>query len=915
MNPPLFRTWLLAFYLSGHLSTTWAQTEERSWSYTYNALGLIETADGPRTDVEDITRYEYDDQGHLVRVINALGHSTTLSHFDSLGKPQTVTDPNGVITTLSYSAQGWLASASTAGNTTSFEYNAVGDITRLTHGDGSWLAYTWDDARRLTRITNNMDEHIEFDLDPMGNRTAQRLKDSTGKLTRQHQWVYDELGRLLRSVGAAGQTNSMRYDLNDNPALHTNPRNNSNNRAYDPLDRLAQSTNALNGITKYEYDAQDNLTQVKDPREVTTRYQYDALGNLTALISPDSGTSTYVYDTAGNVIKKTDAKGIVSDYEYDALNRLIARRYPSQPELDTQYRYDMTEDGNNGIGRLTAANNADSELLFSYDERGKLTELRQTLMVNGVAQQETLYYRYNDMGQLAQVNYPAPLSLHYQRDVIGRVNNVQIQQVNTPPDDFASHISYLPFGPLTSVNWKNGTLLNRDYDQDYRLVKQTVSNWESTYHYDANGNITRLQSDIFGDLNYQYDALDRLTEEKVDNHQNKYVYDAGDNRIEKAHISPANGQTQDSSVTEYQYETASNRLTHIADQPVTTDIVGNLTEDRADRQMFYDAQNRLSRVKNGELDLAEFRYNALGQRTQKITPQGVTTFLYSPTGQLLGETQFDSQGKKAKTQFYIWLDSLPLGGVTMDYDAQGAVIESTPFYLHSDHLNTPRLATNTSQQRVWQWKSDAFGIGEANGALSLNLRFPGQYFDTETRLHYNYFRDYDPKSGRYMQSDPIGLWGGINTYNYANSNPLHTYDKYGLETTVIHVEGKIPHSALHVSNANGGQFLYDPAGSYVPPSQLPRGSGDFFEGPDANLDSYRNYWGEAGNKVNIYPLGTTEEQDNIIIERAIEQGGGMNFFCAASVSAVLNGVCGVNFSFWPNTLGENASKSNCKASN
>ncbi|MEF9671663.1 hypothetical protein QNM99_00625 [Pseudomonas sp. PCH446] len=81
-----------------------------------------------------MTRYEHDDQGHLVRVINALGHSTTLSDFDSLGNPQTVIDPNGVVIALSYSPQGWLVSASTAGNTINFEYNATGDITRLIHG-------------------------------------------------------------------------------------------------------------------------------------------------------------------------------------------------------------------------------------------------------------------------------------------------------------------------------------------------------------------------------------------------------------------------------------------------------------------------------------------------------------------------------------------------------------------------------------------------------------------------------------------------------------------------------------------------------------------------------------------------------------------------------------------------------------
>ncbi|MFE1817127.1 RHS repeat protein, partial [Pseudomonas otitidis] len=109
-----------------------------------------ETADGPRTDVQDITRYAYDAQGHLTSVTNALGHVTQLSSFDSYGNPQTVIDPNGVTTTLGYTPQGWLASVSVGGGTTAFEHDAIGQITRVTRADGSWLAYTWDDARRLT---------------------------------------------------------------------------------------------------------------------------------------------------------------------------------------------------------------------------------------------------------------------------------------------------------------------------------------------------------------------------------------------------------------------------------------------------------------------------------------------------------------------------------------------------------------------------------------------------------------------------------------------------------------------------------------------------------------------------------------------------------------------------------------------
>ena len=108
------------------------------------------------------------------------------------------------------------------------------------------------------------------------------------------------------------------------------------------------------------------------------------------------------------------------------------------------------------------------------------------------------------------------------------------------------------------------------------------------------------------------------------------------------------------------------------------------------------------------------------------------------------------------------------------------------YYIHTDHLNTPRAISNATGQDVWRWDhTEPFGADMANGnpsglgTFEFNLRLPGQYFDKETNLHYNYFRDYDPGIGRYIESDPIGLVGGINTYVYTN-NPLSEIDPYGL---------------------------------------------------------------------------------------------------------------------------------------
>ncbi|MFO1350153.1 MAG: RHS repeat-associated core domain-containing protein [Gammaproteobacteria bacterium] len=110
------------------------------------------------------------------------------------------------------------------------------------------------------------------------------------------------------------------------------------------------------------------------------------------------------------------------------------------------------------------------------------------------------------------------------------------------------------------------------------------------------------------------------------------------------------------------------------------------------------------------------------------------------------------------------------------------------YFIHTDHLDTPRVITDAAGTVVWRWVSDPFGEAAANEdpdqdsvTFTFNLRFPGQYFDAETGLHYNYTRDYDPTVGRYVQSDPIGLRGGINTYAYVKGNPLLFSDLFGLQ--------------------------------------------------------------------------------------------------------------------------------------
>lgn len=163
--------------------------------------------------------------------------------------------------------QGWLASSSTGTAVIRYTYSNTGDITQISMGDGNWIKYRHDNARRVVGITNRLGESVDYTLDAQGNRTRIQIKSSTGAAVNTQQYVYDELGRLLRSLGAAGQTHQFGDDLNDNLVSATSPRNHKTQHSFDALNRLVQSVDPLGAITRINYDPNDRPTQVMEEGE------------------------------------------------------------------------------------------------------------------------------------------------------------------------------------------------------------------------------------------------------------------------------------------------------------------------------------------------------------------------------------------------------------------------------------------------------------------------------------------------------------------------------------------------------------------------------------------------------------------------------------------------------------------------
>lgn len=781
--------------------TTGFQAGSRAWTYTWYANALLQSVDGPRTDLSDLTQYEYTASGALKKTTNALGEVTEVLEHTAAGLPQRVRLPSGQEQTYSYTPRGWLKTVSRNGDTMSMDYDAVGQLTRLVRYDGTALNYDYDEARRLKAVYNDQGERIDYQRDLAGNVRQETIKNSSGTLRYQHNRTYDELSRLLTDLGMNGQQITYGYDKEGSETRTTDALGHGLTQAFDGLNRLYSSTQRLSGdsgpTTQYRYAATGQVDRVIAPNGATTTYQHDGLGCLRQQQSPDTGTTTYQCDLAGNRTQQQDARGVASNYQYDALNRLRAVQYPGSTSENASFSYGTPADGT-AAGQLTAFSNDSGQTALSYDLAGQLTQRSDTV----AGRVFDSYYGFTPAGQLWAIAYPSGRVVYYGRDAQGRVNAVTSYPdlEGSAEQIIASDIQYEPFGPIARIEHGNGLSALYQRDQDYRLDTFTLKHGNDTlfyvdYTYDAANRITERLDTDHGSV-MQYDALDRLIHEQWAGTALSgglaYSYDANGNRLSLS-FDDGNGGGFSLPNT---FLGNSNRLGTMNEITISHDDAGNRTDDGV-RQYAYNHANRMSSTSLGGQPQAQYRYNAQGQRVLISNPDGrQRVLIYDHAGHYLEEIFLRASGSVDKRIDFVWLDDTPLAQITTFYSESGAKSGEQLRHLHPDHLNTPRLATNDSGQITWRWESDGFGLvgpmtdPDGNGTdEDVRLRFPGQIVDDESGAFYNYFRDYEPWTGRYLESDPIGLNGGLNTYGYVGGNPLWWVDPRGEDLIIEDGEG------------------------------------------------------------------------------------------------------------------------------
>jgi len=603
--------------------------QTRTWTYTWDATGLLLSVNGPLSGAGDTTTFTWTN-GNLTRVTNALGQATDILAYDPRGLPTQVRDPNGAVTDLTYDARGRLLGvirrAASGDATTSFAYDAAGLLTRMTLPDGSYLDYSYDAAHRLTAVTNNLGERIEYSLDLMGNRTAETIRTAAGgTITKTMTRAYDQLGRLLRSIGAANQTTAYAYDHEGNVVSLTDPLNGLTTQAYDALDRLIQSTDATRtGLTDYGYDTRDNLTEVTDPRGIATAYVYNGFGEAIQAASPDAGTTVYRYDAAGRLTEATDGRNVTTQYAYDNLNRVTAKSFPHSRGENVTYAYDDPTAGSFGIGRLTRIVDESGTTSFAYDARGNLRQRGWTPA--GTTLAYTTAYAYDLADRLTQVVYPSGRIMDYGRDSLGRVASATTRaNAAATPVTLVSGLAYKPLGPLAAASFGNGLAAALDYDLDYRLTSLVTGDVDTfvqnlAYGYDNADDILTITDAIAAgrSQSFQYDPLFRLTRGQGAYGTIDYGYDAVGNRT---------SLIQASATDTYVYDAFSNRLASVTSGGIirqfTYDGAGNTTADSGGGVNLAFAYNDANRMKQATAAGATtlYTYNALGQRAIK-SPSG-----------------------------------------------------------------------------------------------------------------------------------------------------------------------------------------------------------------------------------------------------------------------------------------------------
>lgn len=738
--------------------------------WKYDELGRVTAEIDPAG--QQTQRYYHRNSFNLIRYELPDGSHWSTDYNDN-GLASVYRDPLGNETHYGYNTAAELTTITDAtGGVVKLSWNARGQLLSYLDCSGNLTAYNYTPLGQLDSVTDSLGQCTRYRYDKQGNLIQALYPDDT-----QEEWRWDSRGLLVRHIDAAGQIARWGYDTQGLLHSHTDRIGRQLIYQYDRNGLLTKLNNANGGQYQFRYDAIGRLLTELRIDGTSKHYRYNAQGQLARVIhrgdSQDNGVhpkaeTLLAYNRTGMLSEKTTATAITA-YQYNNVNALIAAEVIPTPE---------------GVLRGVTPHLAQ----FTYDAAGQL------LTEKGDA--PLLEYSYDPLGNLDALRMPYGGSLQWLRYGSGHVSAIKFNQQMVT--EFSRNAVY------QEVTRTQGALTQYSrYDERGRLSwrgAQSAHHPEVTepgqgkiwrrYGYSPTSNVLWAEDGLRGRESWQYDAEGRLKGHQAMRYgmlvDEVFTMDAADNLLN----SHSNGQYRD------------NRLTQREGFFCEYDAWGNMTEKRQGNEQHYfayDGEHRLiaaQGVGHQGRYKAHYHYDGLGRRIKKA----VETRASAQQEPVMETTDFIWQGLRllqerhqGECQTYLY-DPLspytPLALARHYADTAEAARTATLYYYHTELNGAPLDVTNEAGQTVWSGEYKSWGAvkrqtlaflmgAKGNGRIRQPLRYAGQYHDQETGLHYNTFRYYDPKIGRFTTQDPIGLAGGMNLYAYA-PNPITWIDPWGL---------------------------------------------------------------------------------------------------------------------------------------
>ncbi len=541
---------------------------------------------------------------------------------------------------------------------------------------------------------------------------------------------------------------------------------------YTDFDLLVARTE-LDGV-RYEFDHDSNLqlTQVTNPQGLVWSYTYDAAGRLTAETDFDGRTLTYTHDRAGRLTTRTNGAGETIRYEHNELGQLFSKDADGSV---TTFEYDIFD-------QLAVATSADASLTWLRDRHGRL----RSETVNG----STLTYTHDTLGRRVSRTTPSGAVSTWMYDAVGRRSTLTTSGRNLT-------FAHDAVGQETARGIGETIALTHDFDAVGRLTGQQVSAGghslqHRTYAYRADGNLVGIRDQISGNRRFELDSAGRVTAVTGANWTETYAYDEAGNQLQASWPVSHPGQeaTGERSYTGTRVTSAGRvRYEHDAQGRMVLRQKTRLSRTPDTWRYTWDCEDRLTSVTTPDGTRWRYVYDPLGRRTakQRLAVDGDSvveqvSFVWDGTN--LCEQITDAEAlpnQVALTWDHDGFRPLAQTERILSTDSPQGTVDERFFAIVTDLIGTPTELIDESGALAWHTRSTLWGTTTWSTASTAYtpLRFPGQYFDPETGLHYNYFRYYDPETARYLTSDPLGLIPAPNPVAYVY-NPHTWADPRGL---------------------------------------------------------------------------------------------------------------------------------------